>query len=95
MATNKNNINTVNNNVFILAGMEETKTPYDWDDMPEFVQNDDEPYAEMTIRFRNEDDLKEFAELVDQSNLTQKTKALWYPKLDRKANSLLRWFGDE
>jgi hypothetical protein len=94
MATNKHNVNTVKDNLFMLAGMEETKTPYDWDDMPEFVQNDKQPYAEMTIRFRSEEDLREFAEMIEQNNLSKRTKALWYPALDRTENSLLRFMED-
>lgn len=61
-----------------------------WTGMPEFKQEDNPPYMKIYISFRNEADYKEFAKLVDQ-NLTEKTKSIWYPKLDRDENSLKRW----
>lgn len=95
MATNKLNVDTASNNLFILAGEEDTRTPYDWDGMPEFVQEDAEAYAKITVRIRNEDDLKKFAEIMNQPSITTKTKAVWYPALDRNRNSLLRWMDEE
>lgn len=61
-----------------------------WVGMPEFKQEDNPPYMKIIISFRNEDDYKEFAKLVDQ-NLTEKTKSIWYPKLERDENTLKRW----
>ena len=60
MATNKLNVDNVSNNLFILAGQEEERTPYDWDGMPEFVQPDNEAFAKITVRLRNQEDLDEF-----------------------------------
>ena len=37
-----------------------------------------------------EEDYEEFAKLINQ-NLSEKTKSIWHPKLDRDANSLRRW----
>lgn len=65
-----------------------------WTGMPEFVQEDNPPFKRLIISFRNEDDYNEFAKLVDQ-NLSEKTKSIWYPKLDREANSLLRWVEED
>ena len=65
-----------------------------WVGMPEFIQENNPPYKRIIISFRNEDDYNEFAKLVDQ-NLSDKTKSIWYPKLDREANSLLRWVEEE
>jgi hypothetical protein len=90
-----NNIDKVSNNLFILAGEEDVKTPYDWDDMPEFVQDDNEAYAVIKVRIRNEEDLRAFAKLIDQPNVTSKTRGVWYPALDRNANSLLFWMDEE
>jgi hypothetical protein len=53
----------------------------EWQDMPEFVQDKLEPYCAMIVRFRSEEDLQEFAKLIEQ-NLNNKTKSIWYPKLD-------------
>lgn len=93
MATNKLNVDNVSKNIFILSGQEDEKTPYDWDDMPEFVQEENEAYAKITVRIRNEEDLQEFIKLMDQ-NITPKTKSIWYPALDRFRNSLLRWMDE-
>lgn len=94
MATNKLNVDNVSKNIFILSGQEDEKTPYDWDDMPEFVQEENEAYAKITVRIRTEEDLQEFMKLMDQ-NITPKTKSIWYPALDRFRNSLLRWMDEE
>lgn len=61
-----------------------------WVGMPEFVQENNPPYKKIIVSFRNKEDYEEFAKLIDQ-NLTDKTKSIWHPKLDREANSLLRW----
>lgn len=61
-----------------------------WKGMPEFVQEDNPPYKKIIINFRNEDDYKSFAKLIEQ-NLTEKTKSIWYPKLDVDDNILKRW----
>ena len=67
-------------NLFVLAGDEEAQTPFGWDDMPEFDQPEKGQYALIRVRFRNEEDLRDFAELVDQ-NIYTTTKSIWYPKL--------------
>lgn len=61
-----------------------------WKGMPEFVQEDDPPYKKLIINFRNEEDYKEFADLIKQK-LTEKTKSIWFPKLDVDDNALKRW----
>jgi len=61
-----------------------------WKGMPEYKQENNPPYMKIFMSFRNEEDYKAFAELVDQ-NLTEKTKSIWYPKLDRDENTLKRW----
>lgn len=57
-----------------------------WAGMPEFIQDKQEPYSKIIIRFRSEKDLQEFAELVDQA-LTAKTQSMWYPELVRGIHS--------
>ena len=94
MATNKLNVDTASRNLCILAGQEDERTPYDWDDMPEFVQEENEAFAKITVRIRSQEDLDKFIELMDQ-NITPKTKSIWYPALDRNRNSLLRWMDEE
>jgi hypothetical protein len=67
---------------------EECKNPIfaEWQDMPEFIQEKQEPYAKMVIRFATKEDLDEFSKLIDQ-RLTKKTKSIWHPKLERGINS--------
>ena len=50
----------------------------EWQQMPEFVQEKQAPFACINFRFENEHDLHEFAEIVGQK-LTSKTKSAWYP----------------
>ena len=50
----------------------------EWVGMPEFVQEKQEPFAKIIIRFETEQDLNEFAQLINQK-LTAKTKSIWHP----------------
>ncbi len=62
----------------------------EWVGMPEFIQNkSDKPFTQITIRFKNEEDLKQFSNLISQ-NLTKKTKSIWFPQIERglSANKL-------
>ena len=47
------------------------------------VQEEELPVVEI-------DDYNAFAKLIDQA-LTDKSKSIWYPKLDIEENSLNRW----
>jgi hypothetical protein len=71
---------------------------HDWEEhwvgMPEFDQEDNPPYKKIFLNFRNEEDYKAFAKLIGQ-NLTEKTKSIWYPKLDIDDNMLKRWIEEE
>ena len=62
----------------------------EWLDMPEFVQEKQEPYAKIIIRFDNEKDLNDFSKLINQP-LNKKTKSIWFPKLIRGINSSKRY----
>ena len=78
------------NNTLFAPEELETDWQKEWQDMPEFHQLKQEPYANINIRFRNKEDLEEFAKLVDQ-NLNNKTKSMWYPKLEAKKLFKTRW----
>lgn len=65
----------------------------EWNDMPEFVQEKQEPYAKIIFRFECEDDLKEFAELIGQK-LNKKTKSAWYPFKSHWGNCLKEYNGE-
>jgi len=64
-----------------------------WHGMPEYVQETKETFRTIHVKFRNEEDYKEFAKAIDQ-DLTEKSKAIWHPKLEITANRLLRWVED-
>jgi len=65
-----------------------------WFGMPEFVQEKQKPYAELIVRFRNEEDLQKFAKLINQK-LTRKTKSIWHPEIVRGIHSNKRYIDDE
>lgn len=52
-----------------------------WKGMPTYIQNENKPFKQLILSFRNEEDYNAFAKLIDQ-NLTPKTKSIWYPKLE-------------
>ncbi len=59
----------------------------EWVGMPEFIQEkSDKPFTQITIRFKNEQDLKDFSKLINQ-NLTKKTKSIWFPEIERGSNA--------
>ena len=61
-----------------------------WVGMPSFEQEKNESFKRIIISFRNKEDYDAFAKIIDQ-NLTEKTKSIWHPKLNRDENSLKRW----
>lgn len=61
-----------------LFGQERLDAFTEWKDMPEFVQEDLTPFHAINVRFRNAEDMEEFAKLVDQK-ITKKTKTIWVP----------------
>jgi hypothetical protein len=62
----------------------------EWKDMPEFIQEKQEPYAKVIVRFETKEDLEEFSKLIGQK-LTQKTKSIWHPELVRGIHSAKRY----
>lgn len=60
-----------------------------WVGMPEYIQNDEKPHQQIIVSFRNEQDVKDFAELIGQK-LTYRTKSVWFPKykLEKPSNFL-------
>lgn len=61
-----------------LIENEENNWVAEWIGMPEFIQEKQEPFSKITIRFETEKDLQEFAKLIQQK-LTPKTKSIWFP----------------
>ena len=62
----------------------------DWIGMPEFKQEKQRPYAMINVRFETKEDLEEFAKLIGQK-LTEKTKSIWHPKLERGTGPVKRY----
>lgn len=59
----------------------------EWIGMPEFIQTKSEkPFSQITIRFKNQDDLNKFSKLINQK-LTKKTKSIWFPQIERGLNA--------
>lgn len=56
-----------------------------WKNMPEFIQEKQEPFSKINVRFETEEDLNEFAELIGQK-LTPKTKSIWHPYKPHRSN---------
>lgn len=68
----------------------------EWKDMPEFVQEKSEPYRTMRINFRNEEDFKAFCKLFGlDEDLKSSVKSAWYPKLERGADSNMRYVDED
>ena len=59
--------------------------------------NKDGKFKTIYVNFRNEEDYNEFCELIGQypSVKSKNNPAIWHPKLDKTANSLLRWIEEE
>jgi hypothetical protein len=72
----------------IVEDLEEWKKH--WIGMPGFEQEDKKPYKTIYVHFRNEEDYKAFAKLVD-IDLKDKTKSTWYPKREVQDLWSLRW----
>lgn len=62
-----------------------------WKGMPAFEQEKDLPYKSLTVHFRNEEDYREFAELINQKHLNERSKSTWFPRKDIEKVSLKRW----
>ena len=63
------------NDQFTIAGQE-------WQGMPEYVSGNLTPWKSMLVHFESYDDMRAFADLIKQPNITVKTKSVWYPEQD-------------
>lgn len=65
-----------------------------WQGMPEFENSDNKnKYKTVYVHFRTKEDFEDFCKRIDQypAAETKTNSSIWHPKLDRTANSLLRW----
>ena len=51
----------------------------EWEDMPEYSQEDLMAFKTVYVHFRNEQDFIDFQNFINQQ-MTDKTKSIWYPK---------------
>ena len=72
---------------------EKTNIEQEWVGMPEYISNKEIYHAKILIKFRNEEDLQEFAKLVKQ-RLTAKTKSIWHPEKPTGINSHIRYIDE-
>jgi len=61
-----------------------------WVGMPEYVQENNPAHKSITVKFRSQTDYDTFSQRIGQE-LSDKTNAIWHPKLTRTPNFLLRW----
>ena len=64
-----------------------------WKGMPEYNQPNNPPYRSLTVKFKTKEDMEKFADVIDQ-DVSEKTKSIWHPKLQRTKNFYLRWIVD-
>lgn len=65
----------------------------EWKNMPEFIQEKQREYAKITVRFRNQQDLDEFAKLIGQK-LNRKSQCTWHPELKLNKATEKRYVDD-
>jgi hypothetical protein len=70
-----------------------TQQEYLWAGMPEFQQEEQEPYAKIIFRFENEKDLQDFANKIGQS-LTPRTKSSWHPFKPHRRDTKEVWVAE-
>lgn len=58
----------------------------EWQNMPEFIQDDKEPIQSIVVSFEKREDVEEFAKLIGQK-ITYKTKSIWFPQ--KKKDSVI------
>jgi hypothetical protein len=78
----------------ILLGDTRQDWEKEWQDMPEFVQKDQEVYQTIIMRFTNKKDVDKFAKRIKRK-ITPKTKAIFYSKVKFKGRDVQRKYIDE
>jgi hypothetical protein len=54
----------------------------EWQDMPEFKQEDLTSFRKIVVHFRNQEDIDKFAELIGQK--ITKAPSIWYPEWEKR-----------
>ena len=66
----------------------------EWQDMPEFIQENFMPFKSIYVHFENRQDMKAFAKLINQK-IGFKTKSIWYPKSEIESIANKRYVDEE
>lgn len=64
-------------------GIPQDKDDNQWTGMPEFENTNKLGIQRIVINFETYDDVQNFAQLINQS-ITEKTRAIWYPKVEKE-----------
>lgn len=90
------------NSLYELLGMEEDIKAIEWKGLPDYVQKDKDAKNTVIIRFRSDEDLNKFADLIEQPQLKVKTKSpvksTWFPPLDKGeggSNIMFAWLDED
>ncbi len=75
-------VNKRTGQVSLLGDLDQfTRQREEWEGMPEYVQEDMEPWKSLTVHFENRADMEAFSKLIGQRVL-ETTKSLWYPEAE-------------
>lgn len=79
-----------------LIGEEEPQEEWEkhWGGMPEYEQENNQPWKKLIVSFATREDYMDFQEKIGQ-NMTEKTKSIWHPHPERLPNKVLRWVEDD
>lgn len=58
----------------------------EWQGMPEFISKDLTSHRKITVHFRNDEDVEQFAKLINQA-ITPKQPSLWFPEMAHRKTS--------
>jgi hypothetical protein len=62
----------------------------EWNDMPEFVNEDTFGIRQLIVHFKTNEDVAIFANLIEQ-NITRETRYIWFPKVQKAHLTSLRY----
>ena len=66
----------------------------EWQDMPEFSQDDLEPFKTIKVNFKTPEDMEKFSKLIGQK-ITPKTRGVWYPFPEKENKGIPKVYIDE
>lgn len=75
----------------LISGFElQEQWQEEWQDMPEFIQEDLMPWRTLYVHFEEMSDVIDFSKLVGQK-LTESTRYIWHPKVEPMKSSDYRY----